>query len=135
MPWTSGSACRCTCRHSDPSRRKTQVTRSDRSWSGRPPTWPCCRSITTADSLLGTPFFSDSMIFVLRFIEYAPMLLTYPAQHHRNPLYDAVAAGKRAGGLTEQAEENQDPAPEVGWRYLLTLCTLGLHPPPCVIVV
>lgn len=41
MPWTSGSACRCTCRHSDPSRRKTQVTRSDQSCSGRPPTWPC----------------------------------------------------------------------------------------------
>src|SRR5215203_72402 len=47
IPWTSGSACLCTCRHSDPSRRKTQVTRSDKSWSGRPPTWACCRSITT----------------------------------------------------------------------------------------
>jgi hypothetical protein len=41
MPWTSGSACLCTCHHSDPSRRKTQVTRSDQFCSGRPPTSPC----------------------------------------------------------------------------------------------
>jgi hypothetical protein len=40
MPWTSGSACLCTCHHSDPSRRKTQVTRSDQSCSGSPPTRP-----------------------------------------------------------------------------------------------
>ena len=29
---------------------------------------------------------TDATSFSLRSIEYAPMPLTYPAQHHRNPL-------------------------------------------------
>ena len=44
---TSGSAWRWTSRHSDPSRRKTSVRRSDKSCSGRSPTRPRCRSIAT----------------------------------------------------------------------------------------
>jgi hypothetical protein len=35
---------------------------------------------------------TDATIFSLRSIEYTPMLLTYPAQHHRNPLLKPILA-------------------------------------------
>jgi hypothetical protein len=35
---------------------------------------------------LGTSFFTDSTIFSLKFIEPIFMPLSYPAQHHCNPL-------------------------------------------------
>ena len=51
----SGSACRCTSRHSPSSRRNTRVIRSDHSWAGRSPTSACCRSTATSTARSPSP--------------------------------------------------------------------------------
>jgi len=67
---------------------------------------------------LGALFLTDAAIFPLRSIEYALVLLPYPAHHHRNPLLGSplatasarieVGALKALAGAVTKESEHED---------------------------
>ena len=58
---------------------------------------------------------TDATILSLRSIEYAHMLLAYPAQHHRNPLLQAETLTLVSKVLSSQRWKKRSSIQARGW--------------------